>query len=1144
MQGAVIKFAKRQENGMLLIDMPTGTGKTYQTRGIIKKYLNNEILNEVPLIIYVTPLKKNIDDIYDELEDDFKKNPEVFDNNVLRIHANYECVLELLLEKEDEIPNVIKNKESYRNLKNKIVAYNAYKEKNNLPADVLATSLMEIRKDYEPKFRRDLEEEIKRAGKNLSARKKLLNHEYAWVKDLYPSCLIDDRKVLFMTMDKFISGNDPIINKPYSFLTYPKLKGALVFIDEFDATKDVILNQEIEKCTDFKLDMAKLFSGIAASLKGREFPVQLFAESDESVETFEKMKQRILEVERDYELNYIFKLDSKDDADRYFLFDDYQLHTITSSKDAGKITFKTDKNKKHNIIKIIDKDAKDDGRFYRSIYAMKGALNYFLNCCAMLSKNYMNNFNKHATEQKQDKMEIEQAVSTIVDPFNLDKNMAETISRMIIDNISLPKDKRYKDMFSTDFYMDGFRYYDFKDDLSHDASTSFLMCYLNNTPEKIMLSLADKSRVVGLSATASIQTVTGNYNIDYLKEELNDKFYDLESDDLNRIRENVKKKLNHKYNIYVKVEENNSTAIEKIVKKIFVNPELIEKHIGILSGFNDEYQIKRLAKTILAIKDFILNDKSKVILVLTNKNIKASSNVDVFSENVMDEIINDIAKENRKKTPKYHHLFGNDFESEKHAYNTEIRAGEKIILFSSYPSVGTGQNLQYEENGGEEITRKDIDSIYIENPTNIIVLKDNLKEETELIKYIYQMETLKKNGEINAVSSLKNIKAAFKQFNNPNTFQKFDGYAYSSTSVNNHRIKVLVQAVGRICRTSGDKKVHDVNIYVDDDIFENVNFKCMNGRLMNPEFEEIVKLSRKPEINNQDIARNLNKAIERNLRVSKRIDNILSENKTSWNLRDIEKWKEVREFVLKHPTISKNELDEYVKTSNIKGLKDFYLSALDGECINCYQFMPDFDPNEVDDNKFAIQYFKKPQKDYVLIDEEECRLKALMRIPTICNEFIRRGYATTFKPDELIILPVIYQNIYKGALGEEAGKVILENLGIKLKEIEDESKFEKFDYQCADNENVYIDFKNWSENDEVNKADYVIKCKNKLDKINGKAAFIINIVSSNFAIHENDSIIEVSTLTKKKDKCMFMLDNGDSIKLVKRLLEVIGHGNN
>ena len=47
------------------------------------------------------------------------------------------------------------------------------------------------------------------------------------------------------------------------------------------------------------------------------------------------------------------------------------------------------------------------------------------------------------------------------------------------------------------------------------------------------------------------------------------------------------------------------------------------------------------------------------------------------------------------------------------------------------------------------------------------------------------------------------------------------------------------------------------------------SFTLYRLRLMNPEFEEIVKLSRKPEINNQDIAINLNRAIERNLRVSK-----------------------------------------------------------------------------------------------------------------------------------------------------------------------------------------------------------------------------------------------------------------------------------
>lgn len=298
MQEAVIKFVKNLSNGMLLIDMPTGTGKTYETRKIIEEYLKKNILQEVPLIIYVTPLKKNIDDIYNELKDDFKDDDIIFNENVLRIHANYECVLDLLLKKENEISSDIKQMPSYKNLKSKINIYNFYKEKNNFQSEIISTLLMEIRKDYEPKFRKDLEEKLKKEGKSVSKRRKLLDTKYTWIKELYPSCLIDNRSVLFMTMDKFISGNDPIIDKSYSFLTYKRLEGALIFIDEFDATKDVILNQEIEKCTEHKLDLAKLFSSIATSLKGREFPNQLFADNKKSELAFNEMKKKSLMLKK------------------------------------------------------------------------------------------------------------------------------------------------------------------------------------------------------------------------------------------------------------------------------------------------------------------------------------------------------------------------------------------------------------------------------------------------------------------------------------------------------------------------------------------------------------------------------------------------------------------------------------------------------------------------------------------------------------------------------------------------------------------------------------------------------------------------------------------------------------------------------
>lgn len=59
-------------------------------------------------------------------------------------------------------------------------------------------------------------------------------------------------------MSKFNAVNDPIIDKAYRFISYSKTKGTLVFLDEFDATKAVVLNQEIERCKDYKLNLVKL----------------------------------------------------------------------------------------------------------------------------------------------------------------------------------------------------------------------------------------------------------------------------------------------------------------------------------------------------------------------------------------------------------------------------------------------------------------------------------------------------------------------------------------------------------------------------------------------------------------------------------------------------------------------------------------------------------------------------------------------------------------------------------------------------------------------------------------------------------------------------------------------------------------------
>lgn len=1125
MQKAIERFCETKNHGLFLVDMPTGAGKTYLTMKLIGSYIRGEILSDVKTIFYLTPLRKNVDDTYKDLLKEFKNDRALFDSTVLRIYANYECVLENFQEVESEIKkSELRSKDSYKNLAKKIQMYKGL-EASNIDKVTLDGFLMEIRRFDEPAFRKDVAEMITKKAGTLRGRKKLLNQEFAWIKKLYPACLTDERKVIIMTMDKFISGNDPIISKPYRFISNSKTNDALIFIDEFDTTKDVVLNHEIDRCSDFKIDLIKLFASIANSLKGREFPTAIFAnsvdENDEksSLSSFNKMKNVILEVERDHNLNYLYKLETDKPGDRCFLFDDYKIHTIASA-DGNRIKVSNDKKKKQNTITVVKGD--DDGKFYRAVYDMKGALNYFLNCCAMLSRNYLRYYNSLAKETNGDFIEIDQAVSTIIDPFNLDGNLEKTIVSMIVDNVAISIAERKDNTFSTDFYLDGFRYFDFHDDISHNASTAIVMCDMDNTPEKFMLSLSSKARVVGLSATGRIKTVTGNYNIDYLEEKLDNDFFKLNEEEKVRISNYVNGRLNNSSNIKViseSVLRPEDGKIDDIVRQLFADDVNVEKFIGTFTKYIDDkskdplFQIIRFTKSMLAVKDFLRTSGSKVLLVITNRNIKVGDDNNIFSLNIVENVIAAISKELQVAEPKIHYLQGADFAEQKAKYLADVNTGSKIVVFTSYNTAGTGQNLQYEDDSD----LKDIDSIYVEEPRNILVNCREFVDEKSLLKYIYQIESLQATGEIAGIVADQTIRSAFSKYMAPYKSTKsddifFDNKPYNTTSVNNHKVKVLIQAIGRICRTSN--KNSSINIFVDGDILQSIDFSVAqeDGRLLNPEFKEVVKLSKKEPVG-QDNYINLTKAANRNRNVEVRINSLLSENKDIWKERDKVLWETVRDIVLKYPTISKDKLKDLIIETGISSLRDMYLYAKDGEKINSYYF----NKNDVL-NQILYDYGKKINNAF-LIDAYNSRLGLLAKIPEVKAYFLEHDYALEFKKDEAIILPVVYQNIYKGALGEAAGKAILRQYGIELENICDLSKYEKFDFCLKANKDVYVDFKNWSGDDRKSAAKYVEKSYNKLKKIGGRKAFIINIYENEFQMHESGGgIIEVSTLVDIANK--------------------------
>lgn len=1136
---------KSKPHGLTLIDMPTGSGKTYNTIQMIASYLRGEIFQDVPKIFYLTPLNKNVKDAYDQLKkvlEEKEGGKDLFKNNCLWLKANFQAVVENISKVESAIPKELK-KDSFYDLRKGIQGYLTFNQGNN--NDIAGAKQIfenDIREKYEPFFRHEIKNALAKLCHSKKEKEKKVLSDWKWLIDLYPSILTERRRVLFMSVDKFFMLNDPIISKPYSFINSNILRGALVFIDEFDASKEFILRSQIRQSAKKKLDLVKYMSTLSSTFASdKKFPSELFPKPKDGEEkkssryAFDRLKAVVNDCREKNHLDYHFKLENPDQEKRCFIFQDDDLHTVSNTKDTPTFSLATDEKKSLNLIRLEKDDKGNSKAFFQLIYSLTGALSFSSMTFSMMARNYLNyyNYEKRKSKTNDDMMSPEEAVSTILGPFELDTQIQSVIANIVNSGFNSSLKIKKNRILGGNIYTDGFRYLDFEDDLSHDTTTTIDMCTLSDTPERFMLSLCSTAMVVGISATATIETVTGNYNLNFLKKYLGKNYIPLSEEDNSRVstRINERYRQGRDYKVNVTAIEPKSaknSEDEEYSKEIFDKPDDIELLSAKLSTFNNhDYEKRRYLRVLAALKDFLCNPNSKALLVLTNNNVKPNGD-HPFSQEVLRLLVERMEKElglNQKAA--IHFLHGNIFEKEKEEYQKDLKDKKRVILFTSYPSSGTGQNLQYSIMEGEDESssmEKDIDSIYLEKPTNILVNinldYDNPEaflSEEDLIKYIYQTESLGYEGEVDHLKALNMIKRAFKIYmkGERQTTCRTGVNEYGTKSVNNHILRTLEQAVGRICRTRDPKK-DDVNIYVAKDIFDQVSFKPVEGKLMNKEFKAIVDQSTKAwDANEIHSKANLVQAVNRSNSLARNINSLLEKNREKWSQEDMKEWRDIREWILKHPTCSRADLEGHEEYSAL------YLEVPNGlEHVSSIYF------STKKENKEEISeiQFVSSGKSYKEISDNECNLKRLMKIPEVSRYFSRHEYAQTFAKNEMILLPTAYINLYKGALGEAVGYAILTTCGIHLKEIDEEDKFEKFDFALSDAPDVYIDFKLWSIDSEEAGERLIQKTEEKLKRVNGKKAFVINIVSENtkLRIHDNGRICRVPNIVEYRGNCLYI----------------------
>ncbi|MGR7813394.1 hypothetical protein [Lacinutrix undariae] len=1143
-----------KENGLLLFNPPTGSGKTHNVlQWIFDNY--KDYCKENKKIFFLTNLKKNLP--FEELENDFfiPNNKKLdFDKDILFLDSNSDSLLKRFDQVEDSINKYFKNHTVFYSIKHCVTQITKHKNNNELKG-IVGDLKNKLRNELEPQFRRIIEKFLKENYPNKKERIKAIEQdkELKWIGELYPSVFSSKRKVFFLSIDKFYYKNSTLVEPSYSFLESDITKDAIIFIDEFDATKDNLLKNIIEKGKKQRIDFIHLFTEIYWALSNNIFPEKFITHSEKREELIKKssneynlkleniqetLLKKAEEIVDKYKTNYSFKsINNENENQRNLLFHDFQYHSVYRNEKKF-IRLNTNVNSKVNEI-IFETERPNSGEnIVALLNQIKGFINYFSGVIKSIAENYQQlETQERIKNPNRLEFTFDLALSSVIEEFGFDNRYKNYIIENIISAREKPKKKNFELNYDFSIYENGFRYYDFVDNDLHQSKTKTYIYNFQNTPEKFILKLAEKSKVIGISATALIKTVTGNYDISYFKRQLGQHFFELKENEKKHLSELFDNQNKHYDKVQIDTNWLSFTDYQSDFENLFEDKELADDIIGQIKSDNPnitDYLLNRYTKLGFCFKEFLTKDKIRGFLCLLNKEPKWNDKN--LNLKILEEIFSILIEEttNTKELftkgknkyqvqNSYTIINSNDFDNKKQSFITRLENGNKIFIISMYQTMGAGQNLQFVAPNPKELinvkdkklpnwnteNKTDINAIYLDKPTHLIQqINKNLNEEG-FIKYLFQLEFLLQVGKISISQLNKEVTIAFKHLlASFNTTTKLDrpqnGFLYSDDNIKQHFAKYIIQALGRICRTN--LKSTNIYIYADSELDKLIcDFDIENNIVLN-EFKELVKSSKHRTNTPRNSEKSLlNLANLTNKKINSYIKKFIN---SDWNWKEGQKkeWENLREMCLIFPTISNQDVID----RNLNRVLDLYIEQPKPNNNYSYNQEQDFANIKIDfENNLPFK-----------VSQESARLTELLEITGVKSLFERKKWATKFEIKDYILPPELFNNIYKGALGEQIGKFIFEkHLKIELEELPLD-KYELFDFKIK-GENIYIDFKHWKEETKIDSKEQIEKIRKKLNTVKGEKVLIINILSTSSlkTIKTADNkIIEVPSLWNSNTK--------------------------
>ena len=612
-------------NGLFLCELPTGYGKTYTITNCMREYAANP--NNTRKIIYLTTLNKNLP------EEDLKRaynDEKLYNKEVLRIRSNFDEVVdkipvldipeEFISAEYYELEKAIRN---YTKIKNSTINDTQYQQ-----------MLVDNVNRAERNFRHFVSDTLKKRFSNKKDKLKAIKNDanYKWIGALYPAVFTDERKIILMSISKFMKRNSVIVEPSYEFIKSPLFTDSIIIVDEFDATKSTIENELIERAVSVREDYISVFRQILRTFNTDYFSNNLKKAIDSidyskgKIITFTKLKKEADEIANKYHTNLSIKVNENHiDRKQNFLFKDATYHSILNGNAKY---IRATKDKEENIVKVFFEDKKtffenrkkDDIVIYSFLRDINRFLLHFRRFLFHWANEYMNIINKERPFIA-DAMTIENAISTIMKKLELSSNQSKLLLGELCEQKISQKEKH--NIPDDSFYQKGIEIFEFEDSDSHFDFTNLRFIKLYDTPEKIIGYISKHNAVIGLSATAEIPTVVGNYNLDYLRNYLENDFHSTPED----MKDRVKKQMFRLYEPYkdkgislstkVISTEYSESRSEDICRELFGNNDFAMVCGNIIDNECEEiYYRIRYCNILYAMVSFLKNTALKSMLYL------------------------------------------------------------------------------------------------------------------------------------------------------------------------------------------------------------------------------------------------------------------------------------------------------------------------------------------------------------------------------------------------------------------------------------------------------------------------------------------------------------------------------------------------